>query len=64
MKSKKPTLADRIKAVEDEAEAELDRLAEEMRPPNVPGPSLRQMWLAKAGGNTLKAYLLVTTKGL
>jgi len=64
MKSKKPTLADRIKAIKDEAESELDRLAEELRPSNVPGPSLRQMWMAKAGNNVFEAYLLVTDKGL
>ena len=64
MKSKKLTLADRIKAIEVETDAELDRLAEELRPSNGPGPSLRQMWLAKTGGNTLKAYLMVIEKGL
>ena len=64
MKSKKLTLADRIKAIEVETDAELDRLAEELRPSNVPGPSMRQMWLARTGGNVLKAYLLVTEKGL
>jgi len=64
MKSKKPTLADRIKAIEDETDAELDRLAEELRPSNVPEPSIRQIWFAKTGGNVLKAYLLVMEKGL
>ena len=63
-KSNKPSLADRIKAIEDETDAELDRLAEELRPSNVPGPSIRQIWLAKTGGNVLKAYLLVMEKGL
>jgi hypothetical protein len=60
----KPTLAERIKAVEEEADAELDILAEQMRPSNIPGPSLRQMWLARAGGNVLEAYLSVMEKGL
>lgn len=65
MKSKKqPSLADRIKAVKDEADAELDRLAEEMRPSNIPGPSMRQMWMAKAGGNVLETYLMLMEKGL
>lgn len=63
-KSNKPTLAKRIEADKAEAEAELDKLAEELRPSNVPGPSLKQMWMAKAGGNVFEAYLLVTTKGL
>ena len=61
---KKATLADRIKAVQEEAEAELDRLSEAMRPSNIPAPSLRQMWLARAGGDVLEAYLEVMEKGL
>ena len=61
---KKATLAERIKAVQEEAESELDRLSEEMRPTNIPGPSLRQMWLARAGGDVLEAYLSVMEKGL
>lgn len=53
-----PTLAERIGALKEEIEAELDRLAEERRPPSVPGPWMRQNWMAKAGGNVFEAYLI------
>ena len=55
-KSKAPTLAQRIHDIEKEAETGLTRLSEKYRPPGVPGPTLRQMWVAKAGGNIFHAY--------
>jgi hypothetical protein len=48
-----PTLAERIKALREEVEKELDRLAEEKRPASVPGP-----WMARGGGNLFEAYLI------
>jgi hypothetical protein len=57
MRTKKSkTLAQRIHDIEKEAEAGLTRLSEKYRPPGVPGPTLRQMWVAKAGGNIFHAY--------
>jgi hypothetical protein len=55
-KYKAPTLAERVKALEEEVDAELDRLAEAHRPENVPAPALRLMWTAKAMGNIFVAY--------
>jgi hypothetical protein len=52
-----PTLAERIEALREEVNAELDRLAEERRPPSIPGPWMRQNWMAKGGGNVFEAYL-------
>jgi hypothetical protein len=51
------TLAERITALEEEVNAELDRLAEERRPANVPAGVIRLMWLGKGGGNSFYAYL-------
>jgi len=50
-----PTLVERVDAIGQEVDDELDRLAEVHRPSNVPGPSLRRMWLAKAAGNKFEA---------
>src|SRR5262249_10279986 len=63
-KRKIPTLAERIAALEEESDEALDKLAEEMRPPNVPGPALRQMWMAKAGGNVFDAYLIASRENV
>jgi hypothetical protein len=52
------SLADRITALKEEVEDELSRLAEEKRPAGVPGPWLRQNWMARAGGNPFEAYLV------
>jgi hypothetical protein len=46
-----PTLAERVEALKEEVDAELDRLADLHRPSNVPAPWLRLNWMAKAGGN-------------
>lgn len=63
-KRKIPTLAERIAALKEESDEALDKLAEEMRPPNVPGPALRQMWMAKAGGNVFDAYLIASRENV
>jgi hypothetical protein len=52
-----PTLAERVEALKEEVEAELDRLAELHRPPSIPGPWIRQNWMGKGGGNVFEAYL-------
>jgi hypothetical protein len=52
-----PSLAERIIALKEEVEAELDRLAEARRPPSVPGPWMKQNWMGKGGGNAFEAYL-------
>jgi hypothetical protein len=52
-----PTLAERIVALREEVEAELDRLSELNRPPSIPGPWIRQNWMGKGGGNVFEAYL-------
>jgi len=52
-----PSLAERIEALEAECDAELDRLAEETRHANIPAGVIKQMWMAKGGGNVLHAYL-------
>jgi len=64
MKNKKPkkqSLAARVKALRDECDAELDRLAEELRPKSergaLPAQSMRAMWLARGGGHIFDAYL-------
>lgn len=57
-----PTLAERITALKEEAEDALDRLSETHRPPGVPGPQLKRMWLAKAAGNQFEAYLIAAGK--
>jgi hypothetical protein len=54
------TLAERIEALREEVSAVLDRLAEERRPPSIPGPWMRQNWMAKGGGNVFEAYLAAT----
>jgi hypothetical protein len=33
----------------------LDELAEKYRHPNIPGPSLRQLWTARSGGSNWRA---------
>jgi hypothetical protein len=55
-----PTLAERIEALREEVSAELDRLAEERRPPSIPGPWMRTNWMARGGGNVFEAYLAAT----
>ena len=52
-----PSLAERIRALEEEAGDEIDRLAEATRHANIPAGVIRQMWMAKGGGNVLHAYL-------
>ena len=51
------SLAERIEALEAEADAELDRLANETRHANIPAGVIKQMWMARGGGNTFYAYL-------
>jgi len=53
-----PSLAERISALKEEVESELDRLSEANRPSTVPGPWVKQNLMAKAGGNAFEAYLL------
>ena len=53
-----PSLADRIEALREEVSDALSALAELHRPSSVPGPWLRQNWVAKAAGNVFEAYLL------
>ena len=52
-----PTLASRIRELEEEADAELDRLAEKHRPPNVPAGWMRVNWMARGAGSVFAAYL-------
>ena len=52
-----PTLAERIEALREEIDEELTRLSEEKRPWNVPGPCVRQGWMARGGGSVFEAYL-------
>jgi hypothetical protein len=68
-----PTLAERIAALREEVEAELDRLAELHRPKGewkdtaivgvkdlvgaVPAEDIRLGWMAKGGGHVFEAYL-------
>jgi len=52
-----PSLAERIRALEEEASDEIDRLAETTRHANIPAAVIRQMWMARGGGNVLHAYL-------
>ena len=56
-KQVEPSLAERIEALEAECDAALDRLAEETRHANIPAGVIRQMWMARSGGNVLHAYL-------
>jgi hypothetical protein len=57
-KRKIPTLAERIQALKEEIDGELDRLAEQNRPANIPAPWLKQNWLGKANGNAFEALLI------
>ena len=52
-----PSLSERIRALEEEASDEIDRLAETTRHANIPAGVIRQMWMARGGGNVLHAYL-------
>ena len=65
-KKSEKTLADRIIAIEKEADAELDRLAEEVRPKDehaaIPAGTIRRMWEARAMGNIFYAYLVAVGK--
>jgi len=68
MKKQKKTrtisLATRIKQVRADCEAEVDRLAEELRPKGegkaVPAVSMRRQWLAMANDRIEDAYLIAT----
>ena len=67
MAKKKATLEARIKALENEVDAELDRLAEEVRPKSehaaIPAGTIRRMWEARATGvNLFHAYLVAVGK--
>jgi hypothetical protein len=53
-----PTLIERVEAIKAEVEDELTNLSETYRPPSVPGPALKRMWLAKANGNPFEALLI------
>jgi len=57
-KPKKQSLADRVKALRDECDAELDRLAEAGRPSSIPACSIRAMWMARGAGHIFDAYLV------
>jgi F0F1-type ATP synthase membrane subunit b/b' len=60
------TLEERIEAMEKEIDAELDRMAEEVRPKGehaaVPTGTIRRMWEARAAGNLFHAYLVAKGK--
>src|SRR5262249_22756724 len=57
------SLVDEINRIKDKVDRELDRLAEERRPKGegsaVPRDTVRQLWMAKGGGNAIEAYLAV-----
>jgi len=57
-----PSLAERVEALKEEVEEALNALAEERRPKGegraVPAGAMRQLWMAKAGGNMFEAYLI------
>jgi hypothetical protein len=57
-----PTLAERIEAFKEEVEEALSALAEEHRPKRedgaVPAGTMRQLWMARAGGNVFEGYLV------
>ncbi|PWT79340.1 MAG: hypothetical protein C5B58_13665 [Acidobacteria bacterium] len=57
-----PSLAQRIEALKEEVEEALSALAEEHRPKRedgaVPAGVIRQLWMARAGGNVFEAYLI------
>jgi len=53
----KKSLAERVEELRDECEAELNRLSEEGRPPGIPAPSIKMMWLAR-GGSVFEAALV------
>ena len=61
-----PSLAERVEALEKEIDAELDRMAEEVRPKDehaaVPAGTIRRMWEARAAGNLFHAYLVAKGK--
>ena len=61
-----PSLAERITALEEEVDQELDRLAEEVRPKDehaaIPAGTIRRMWEARAAGNLFHAYLVAKGK--
>jgi len=63
---KTPSLAERVEALEKEIDAELDRMAEEVRPKDehaaVPAGTIRRMWEARAAGNLFHAYLVAKGK--
>jgi hypothetical protein len=64
---KKKSLIERLEELREEIDAELDRLAEERRPKGigaVPAGALRQIWLAKGGGNVWDAYAYLAAKEL
>jgi len=51
-----PTFAERIEALREDVEDEVNRRAEEKRPPSVPAGWMRQHWMARTG-NIFDAYL-------
>jgi len=65
-KSEKSSLVERIEAMEREIDAELNRMAEEVRPKSehaaVPAGTIRRMWEARAAGNLFHAYLVAKGK--
>jgi hypothetical protein len=64
--AKKATLEDRVIAIERECDAELDRMAEEVRPKDehaaIPAATIRRMWEARAAGNLFHALLIAKGK--
>lgn len=64
---KTPSLAERVEALEKEIDAELNRMAEEVRPKSehaaIPAGTIRRMWEARATGvNLFHAYLVAVGK--
>jgi len=60
---KRNDLAERLEAIREEADKELDRLAEERRPESVPAGWMRLNWLARANGNIYEACLAAIREG-
>jgi hypothetical protein len=54
---------DVIEAWREKLDDALSALAEARRPPSIPGPWLKQNWMAKAGGNTFEAYIGARREG-
>jgi len=62
-KKKQQSLAERIEKLRAECDAFLDSEAEKVRHSSIPAPTIRQLWMAKAGGNLFEATLLASKEG-